>query len=391
MIKIIILVIILLTGLVIGPEISANKGYILVSVDGYTTYEMTIISAVLIGFVCYFLLLAAEWVIRKLLSLNSTTRNWFSLRKTRKAQKESITGMFALLEGDNKKALKLLGQSASRSESPAVNYIAAAKAAHYQGKYSLRDKYLKCAEKDRKSNQLATGLVLAELQIEDEQFQDGLNTLISLENKYPKNQRVSELYLSSCGALGRWEDYIEFLNKKKKVLALSEVKYAALSFNAYQALFNAISVKDTLTLQTYWEQKVPRWARKEFTYQEALLKAHIKVGNNKLAEQCLLELLNKQCSAPLLAYVDQIKVKDHNVFIALLEKNLDKDIDNALIHQVLGHLEVKVGKALSAVNHLQKSVEAIPNSEDLYLLAYLLQSMQKEDDAIGMFEKASLL
>jgi len=215
MIKIIILIVILLVGLVIGPEISANKGYVLVSVDGYTTYETTIISAVLIGVVCYFLLLAVEWVLRKLLSFNSTTRSWFSLRKTRKAQKESVTGMFALFEGDHKKALKLLGQSAAGSESPALNYIAAAKAAHYQGKYSLRDKYLKYAEKGRKSNQLATGLVLAELQIDDEQFQDGLDTLISLEHKYPKNQRVSELYLASCGGLGRCEDYIAFLNKKK--------------------------------------------------------------------------------------------------------------------------------------------------------------------------------
>ncbi|WP_413700749.1 hypothetical protein ACLKMH_02545 [Psychromonas sp. KJ10-10] len=45
MIKIILIILAVIAGLIFGPEISANKGYILISFDSYTTYEMTIINA----------------------------------------------------------------------------------------------------------------------------------------------------------------------------------------------------------------------------------------------------------------------------------------------------------------------------------------------------------
>ena len=81
MIGLLIIVIFLLTGLIFAPELSAHKGYILVSFDSYTTYETTIINAAFIAILFYFLLLVAEWILRKLLSMSSVTRGWFGQRK----------------------------------------------------------------------------------------------------------------------------------------------------------------------------------------------------------------------------------------------------------------------------------------------------------------------
>ena len=129
MIRIIIVIAALIAGLFFGPEISSNKGYILISLDTYTTYETTIINALIVTVVFYFVLGLIEWVLRKLLSMSSITRGWFGQRKTKKAERNSLLGMLALLEGNSRQAQKLLSKSAERTAAPALTYIAAAKAA----------------------------------------------------------------------------------------------------------------------------------------------------------------------------------------------------------------------------------------------------------------------
>ena len=218
MIRMILIISALIAGLILGPEISGNKGYILISFDSYTTYETTIINAGFLALIFYFLLLLAEWVLRRLLSMSTFTRGWLGQRKTKKAQRNSLLGMWALFEGKNKQAHKLLLQSAERSEAPALTYIAAAKAAHLQGLYDLRDDHLLLANESNKGAQLAVGLVWVELQLDVKQYENALATLRELETKFPKNKRIAELYLDIYPALHEWKKYIQVLNEQRKTL-----------------------------------------------------------------------------------------------------------------------------------------------------------------------------
>lgn len=88
MIRLLIILVALLAGLIFAPELSANRGYLLISFDRYTTYEMTILNAGFLVVLLYFVLLVLEWVLRKLFSMSSITRGWFGERKTRQAQKK---------------------------------------------------------------------------------------------------------------------------------------------------------------------------------------------------------------------------------------------------------------------------------------------------------------
>ena len=391
MIKIIIVIAALLAGLILGPEISANKGYILLSVDGYTTYETTIINALFIALIFYFLLLFVEWLLRKLLSMSSVTRGWFALRKTKKAQKNSLLGMFALLEGNNKQAQRLLEKSAPRSESPALTYIAAAKAAHYQGKYDLRDAHFQHAYDSQKGCQLAVGLAWTELQLEVRQYENALATLRELEKKYKKNHRISELYLSIYPALQQWQNYIDLLNRKRNAFAFNEVELATMLLDAYRHLFKEMAAEGGDVLQAFWENKSPRWMRKELNYQKALLDAHIEAGNDKFAEHFLLEKLNKQFSLPLLAYLNKLQINDYYPLILLLEKKLDKEPEKGLIHQALARLQLKEDKIVAAIQHLQESVKTVPNLEDFALLADLLQKEDRDAEANEYYRQGLLL
>lgn len=391
MIRMILIISALIAGLILGPEISANKGYILISFDSYTTYEMTIINAAFVAIIFYFLLLLAEWILRRLLSMSSVTRGWLGQRKTKKAQKNSLLGMWALYEGKNKQAHKLLAKSAPRSGTPALTYIAAAKAAHFQGLYEQRDEHLTLASESQKGAQLSVGLVWVELQIEAKQYENALATLRDLTLKFPKNQRGARFYLDIYPELNEWNKYIQVLNEQRKTLRYSDEKFAALELNAHQHLFKQLAAESADSLKQFWDSKTPRWMRKELSYQKAVLDAYIETDNGKLAQVFLIEKLNKQFSLPLLDYLNKVAITDHYPLILLLEKKLKKVEEKGLIHQALGHLKLKENNVDGAIKHLEISLETEPRVDDYVLLAQLLEKQDRTQDAAFYYRQGLLL
>jgi len=381
MIKILIIIVALLAGLTLAPELSANKGYILLSIDGYTTYETTIISAVLIAIVFYLILIAIEWVLRKLLSMNSVTRGWFSSRKTKKAQKNKNLGMLALFEGNDKQAHKLLEKSAARSDSPALTYMAAARAAHNQGKYSLRDQHFQHAYDEGKGSHLATGLAWAELQIDAEQYDKAQKTLLDLEKKYPKKPRIGELLAKVYPELSEWQSYIDLLSRKRNPLPLSEEDRAEKLVDGYLHLFQEKAAESGEALQLFWDKNISRWMRKELAYQKAYLDAQIGAGNDLFAEKFLLDKLNKQFSLELVPYINQCVISIPAPFILLLENKLLNDPENAELNQTLAYLLIKEEKSESAIERLQESIKTNPNVKDYALLAEQLEKLERFEEA----------
>jgi HemY protein len=380
MLRLLIIVLILLAGLVFAPELSSHKGYLLISFDSYTTYETTIINATFIAVVFYFLLLMVEWGLRKLLSMSSVTRGWFGERKTRKAQRNSRLGMLALLEGDTKQAQKLLSKSAARSESPALTYIAAARASHQNGDFSQRDDYLQSAN-EHPGCRLAVGLVWAELQIDAQQYQNALATLDDLDERFPKNKQVIQFYLVVYPAMKEWSKLIHLLNAQRKLINLNEQKLADLELFAHQQLFQVLAAESGQLLNDYWHKDLARWMRKELSYQKAVLEAFINNNRGKLAQEFLLDKLQRQFSLPLLSYLEKIQVTDHYPIITFLEKQLKKAVHADYIHQALAHLKLKENNKEAAIEHLIESLKSLPNVSDYLLVVSLLEEQDRNEES----------
>lgn len=391
MIKMILIILALVAGLTLAPEISDNKGYILLSFDSYTTYEMTIINAAFIAFAFYFLLLLAEWIIRRLLSMSAVTRGWFGQRKTKKAQKNSLLGMFALFEGRNKQAHKLLSQSAPRTEAPALTYIAAAKAAHLEGLYELRDDHLQLAAESQKGAELAVGLVSVELHLDAKQYENALATLDDLQAKFPKSKRIATFYLGIYPGLNEWKKFLRVLHEHRKTLDYNAEEFAEAELNAYQHLFVQLAADDAESLKLFWEKKASRSMRKDLNYQKAVLDAYIATDNGIYAQELLIEKLNKQFSAPLLAYLDKVVIMDHYPLILLLEKKLKRSDQKGLINQALAKLKLKEDNPIAAIKHLEISLETEANAEDCALIAELLEQQDRSQEAAAYYRQGLLL
>jgi len=390
MIRIIIVIAALIAGLFFGPEISANKGYILISLDTYTTYETTIINAIIATVVFYFLLGFIEWILRKLLSMSSITRGWFGQRQTKKAERNRLLGMLALLEGNSKQAQKLLSKSAERTSAPALTYIAAAKAAQQQGNYVLRDSYLQQATQSQKGCNLAVGLVSVELQIEAKQFAQALLTLKDLDSTFPGNKRIEKLYLDIYPPLDQWAEYIDVLTKLRKYLSLVDTEFEAIKLNAYQHLFKQLALQSGEALQELWNNQSSRSMRKDVAYQCAMLDAFVEGKRDEFAEFFLIEKLKEQFALPLLAYVDKVQITDNEKLILILEKQLKKDPENAAIHHALAKLKLNQDNEPAAIEHLQKGLELDPNVDDFALLAKILEKADRLDEANNYYREGML-
>ncbi len=125
-------------------------------------------------------------------------------------------------------------------------------------------------------------------------------------------------------------------------------------------------------------------------YQKILLDALINSGNDKIAEQLLLEKLNKQFSLPLLSYIDKLTINDHYPLIQLLEKKLKKESETGLIHQALAKLKLKENNYTAVIQHLSISVESVADINDFVLLADLLEKDDREQEAQNYYRKGLL-
>ena len=99
MIRLIVLLVILAAALLVGPQLADHQGYVMIAVADYTI-EMSVITAAIIAFVFYFLLLLTEGLLSRLFSVRRGIRGWWQNRRYLKAQRQTQKGMTALAEGE---------------------------------------------------------------------------------------------------------------------------------------------------------------------------------------------------------------------------------------------------------------------------------------------------
>lgn len=294
--------------------------------------------------------------------------------------------MLALLEGNTKQAENLLSKSAARSDAPALTYIGAARAAHQNGDFAKRDKYLDFANK-APGCKLAVGLVSIELQLDAEQFDEAYVTLKELNTNFPKNKQICQYYLTIYPGLEEWQKLITLINTQRKQLDISEQDFFELELHAHQQLFQQLASEKGELLADYWNKNVSRAMRKELSYQKAILSAYIDYGRGKLAQTFLMDNLQHNFSLPLLSYLPKMQVTDHYPLIALLEKKLKRSEFSGYIHQALGHLQLKENHPEAAASHFIESVKTLPNVADYQLLASLLEEQGKGSDANSYYRQ----
>ena len=124
-------------------------------------------------------------------------------RRKRRAREETQRGLLDLAAGNWKSAEELLSRSAPDADSPAANYLVAARAADLLDAVDRRDEWLARAQEDAPGERAAALVTLAEMQMRRGQDESALQTLEQLDASGDLNSRGLELMARLYQKLGR--------------------------------------------------------------------------------------------------------------------------------------------------------------------------------------------
>lgn len=141
MLKVLLLFILLIAGIVLGPMLAGHQGYVLIQTDNYNI-ETSVTGLAIVLILGVVVLLAVEWILRRIFRTGAHTRGWFVGRKRRRARKQTEQALLKLAEGDYQQVEKLMSKNADHAEQPVVNYLLAAEAAQQRGDEARANQHL---------------------------------------------------------------------------------------------------------------------------------------------------------------------------------------------------------------------------------------------------------
>ncbi|MGB5855519.1 MAG: heme biosynthesis HemY N-terminal domain-containing protein [Oceanisphaera sp.] len=379
MIRLAIIIVILAAGLIVGPDITGQQGYMLLAIGSYTI-ETTATVFLICILLFYVALLFIEWLLGRIFGIGHKTRSWFVGRRRRKALNYTQSGMQALVAEDYAAAEKMLLKGAKGNDLALLNYLNAATAAQALGHDTKRDEYLRLAHKHNPGAGLAVGLTQTRLQYQQGQFELALAGVQQLEQEYGSHPALLKLQKDVYLATGQWQPLMTTLDALASQGLIETEEQETLKQLAYAGWFDDTANTDgSAGLITLW-QGLPRKEKYQADILVPLCERLIALKADKEAQQLLLDGLSKNTDARLLTCIAQLQLGDYHPLLTTLEKKA-KNESLAELHSTLGQLYLKDDKPEQAELHLQQAIALQPAAQDYILLARLAEQRKEVSQA----------
>lgn len=389
MLRVLFLMLILLAGLIAGPYLAGKQGYVLILTDKHSI-EMSITMLVVFFVVSLAVVYAIELIITRFLRLSNNTYNWFSTRKRRKAQRQTLEGLMRMNEGNYAKAEKLIGKNAKHSDDPVLNFLKAAEAAQNRGDDLGANKYLIKATEMAGTDNLAVELVRTRILLQQGKLPAARSAVDSLLVLAPKNSEVLKLaipiYMQSK-AFAALDDILYQIENNEIFTRAEFVKLEQAVIDGL--LDEKLNEEGSEGLLTWWENQ-PRKRRNMQYAKVGLIRRLIDSNDQDPAYQLAIEALKKvegEEAAELLAEISRLQVNDSSKLVKLLEKRANNTQHSNLIkcraNRALGYLYVRnnqFDKAKSVFDLILADKENV-EAYDYSMAAYVAEQLNDLDSA----------
>ncbi len=309
-------------------------------------------------------------------------RKWKAQRGTRRARRALTRGLVELSEGNWKTAEKNLMRHIRRSDTPLLNYLAAAKAAQQQGAHERRNRYLQLAHESTPSADIAVGLTQAELQLAHEQLEQALATLRHLQGMAPHHVYVLKLLKDLYLRLEDWSQLQRLLPELRKRKVIDSEDLRALELLVYRNILDrADRDPDPERLILVW-RGIPKGVRKEAELIADYAGRLLDRDQGELAEPLLRESLQQRWDGRLAEIYGRVEGKDTAKQLAVAESWLVKRPENPVLLLALGRLSLRSRLWGKARSYLEASIGAIPSAEAYRELGQLLERLGETEAAL---------
>lgn len=384
--KLFFLILILVFSVWAGIQIQRDPGYILIAYHTWTI-EMPVWTGILLILISFLIFYSLLRLLGATGSLGIRIRAWLIRRRKRRSRNRTSQGLIELAEGRWEDAEANLLKAAISSETPLINYLAAACAAQEQHAYERRDDYLRLAHQSTPDAEVAIGVVQAQLQLNHQQWEHALATLRRMLELAPKHRHVLKLLKETYVQLHDWPHLAELLPQLKKNKAINSAEAEVLQRAIYQAeLLAAANQQDLVALRAVWH-KMPR----ELQFDKQLIKIYVAAllqqQQSAEAEKILRAAIEKDWDNELIAWYGLTISDNPGKQLALIEGWLKEQPENPALLLTAGRLCLRNQLWGKAKTYLEFSLQLEPKVETYLLLGELLAQLNDQEASVAMYHK----
>ena len=350
------LIVAIVLGGLVGTLMVRDPGYLLVVYDRQAI-ETSLWFATILLIGLYFVVRFVVFVTARLIQGKGSLSEWNRQRRAQGARVQTVQGLLLMAEGEWAEAKRLLLNAAGRANTPLINYLNAARAAHELGLTEERDDLLRQAHETTPGSRFAVGLTQAQLQMAKAQWEQCLATLLQLRQESPKHPLVLRMLSTCYEELGDWPALIEIAPDLKKI-KLADVD----SLNAMQALAWSKQLAEVDSVEALWKS-VPKDLKRDPVLIEACVKRMLELELPNAAEAVLRDGLNQGWNEVLVGLYGQVVTDRPEHQLVVAEGWLKERPNDAALLLALGRISMmnsewpKAREYLEASLRLQRSPE----------------------------------
>jgi HemY protein len=360
-----------------------DPGYVAIRL-GRTLFETTL--------PIFVLLLAGAYVAAGLVQRAFASRRRLARlraeRRSRRARDETQRGLLELAAGQWKNAEELLTRSAPDADSPAANYLVAARAADLLDATDRRDDWLSRAQEETPEARTAALITLAEMQMRRGQDEAALQTLERLDASGDLNSRGLELMARLCQQLGRTDRLRALAPRLQGARELPAAQVDELLAVVRLAELRAAGERaDAAALEKAWSD-LPRAARKLAQSVVTYARAAMASGNHAGAERVLRELIDQAPDPAAVRLYGDLVLDDPLQPLERAEGWLRQRPEDAELLASCARLCLRAELFGKARSYLEASLARRPSAENALILADLLEQMGEHGAAVRCLREA---
>ena len=371
-----------------------DAGYVLV-ILGQKTVETSL------WFACFAFLAIAfiGWLAARFVhvswSLAQRLTDFFVFGSTERASKRAASGLIDFLSGDWLQARKKLLRTATKVESPLVNYLAAARASYELGDQEEAVKILSDAQKKYATFAVPIGVAQAKMEMGSGRYEQAKTILLSLQQKAPKNPLVINGLRELYEARQDWVALSDIfpLAKKYKVCSVADTMMMESSVMLGQLKLasdaaHMLAITDRLqVLRKAWA-RVPAYQQRVPRVVAAYARTLIDNLQDQEAELMLRKTLGKTWDDSLIDLYGLLRATDIAEAIRTAETWLKYYPQSANLLRALGRLNLRNQLWGLARDYFQRSLAVQPNPETYAELARLLSSLGDTQKSLEVYQAA---
>ncbi len=313
--------------------------------------------------------------------LKQRLKNGKQAKLSLKAKQELTKGLVQFTEGRWGESEHVLLNNVEHSETPLLNFLAAARSAHMQEAYDRRDDYLKTASEEGEEAQVAVAVSQAEMQFSSNQLEQSRATLIRLLEVTPKHPYALKLLAKVYYQQEDWNNLFSLLPDLDKLSLIKEKDNRKYQRTALTGIFHSLArKKDSKSLQALWK-KLPNnlYENPEvlLLYCEALNES----GDSEKSNKLLIDALAKKPDEKLFERYGLIEHENIGNAIKKAEKWLLDNSKSPMLLLALARLNRNFQLWGKSKSYYNASLNFSPSSAVYLELAELLEELSEHENA----------